>query len=837
MVNNGYSSVESMVAKVNNNLNLHNKLMEQGYIEAAASKINQKLSELRESGNERLCRRWIWELIQNANDCSNPSIDINIKNENDFLYFSHNGKPFDYKSLMNIITQISTKESNNDDDATGKFGTGFITTHLLSEKVLIKGAYIDTLSRKNRLEFCLNRSGRDIFQIKEDVAESLENLKKLSLNPLEFSPDDMKYETNFIYNLKNADKKAINDGKKDLDKSAAFVLAFVETIDTITYNDIIYKRNKIVNKLDCNIKVVEIIKDEANVRTSQKVLICFKDDIEIATIISIKNNEKYIEPFDALIPKLFCRFPLVGTEEFCLPFVVNSSKFSVEEQRDGIYENSQINKELLFKAIDLYENMLEYVGANGFKNIYNICFSRDTNNSQLQKELLYKIKNICNHSKIIDTNTNELVSMLNSKEEVNLILPDCNDNNSVSYFWDLLNSMSIKLSIPSKSSYNYWTRALGSNFSFADLCKIVEGKKSVAEIRSWFNSEKNMYEWLSKFYNIAFKLEEGKYIRKYNILLNQNGKFNKNVEDLYIDNGIDEDLIAILLDFEVDIKEELISKNIQLPEAYESIKIKVKSNKEIVDKIAANIRKILVDETQKSIKRDEKTQKTFNKIMIWFLKLPEMASELFLDIYEQKHRLCSNDELMEKFQFAEETEETLKKFNIKSIDELNERLINSVDSEEVYSKYNPDDLLIGLAIDNLEELEKNNNLESVKYLLKYNRGSNYEAFKKVEELVERSKRNVINYLNTLKIYDVTKKQELSKTVYGDIYKNGQRIKVVVRPCDSDMIILFYQSELDVLDDNDYELWIDNGVRPPRQLTFGDILITTGIRVIPLKNLF
>lgn len=823
---------------MNSELDLYDKLMEERFIQAAASKINQKLSELREAGNERICRRWIWELIQNANDCANPSVDINITCKDNILCFSHNGKPFDYESLMNIITQISTKETIEGEDNTGKFGTGFITTHLLSEKVMIKGVYIDENLNKNQLAFEINRSGKNIFEIKDEVKESLEKLKRLRENPVPVeSCLSMEYETNFIYNLSNANQKAINDGKNDLDKSIIFVLAFVETINKITYNDISYYKCKIINKLSDNLKMVEVIKDEHGIKHTKKVLVCFNNDIEIAAIISEKGDNIYIEKFDSLIPRIFCKFPLVGTEEFCLPFVVNSRKFSVEEPRDGIYESSNVNRNLLLESLKLYKYMLMYFTQKQFKNIHNICFFNDGKRSNLQIELIKDIKNICNHMKIVDTNRGDLSSLLDNNEKCNLIIPDCSNKEYGLSFWDLLNSINIKFELPSKENCIDWAKILGTNFRFGNLCKIVEKRGSLSKIKQWFNSEEEMFTWLNKFYNIAFNIEDGVYIKEYSILLNQNEKFEKKIEELYIDDNIDEDLIEILFNFGIDVKETLISKRIKLPEGKNKIIIKKKSNREISNKISEKVRKILVEETQKIIERDDSTQKIFNKIMLWFMKNPQMASELFLDIYDTKHRLCSNDELIEKFQFAEETEETLKKFNIDSIDELNQRLEGSYNVDEQYSKFSQDDLLIGLAIDNLDELEKNNNMESVKYLLKYKSGATYDALKKVQELVERSKRNVINYLNTLPMYEVKNRQELSKTVYGDIYKHGQKIKIIVRPSDSDMIIVFYQSELDVLDDNNYEIWIDNGKDVPRQLTFGDILITTGIRVIPLKNLF
>lgn len=51
--------------------------------------------------------------------------------------FSHTGDPFDNESLRGLILQKSSK--TEDIEKGGQFGTGFITTHLLSKKLILQG--------------------------------------------------------------------------------------------------------------------------------------------------------------------------------------------------------------------------------------------------------------------------------------------------------------------------------------------------------------------------------------------------------------------------------------------------------------------------------------------------------------------------------------------------------------------------------------------------------------------------------------------------------------------------------------------------------------------------
>ena len=79
----------------------------------AAIKIQDKLNELRSKDVVISSYRWIWELIQNAKDCTNSSgkIDIEIifDSVRKIVEFKHNGKLFATKNIVYLIEQVSTK--------------------------------------------------------------------------------------------------------------------------------------------------------------------------------------------------------------------------------------------------------------------------------------------------------------------------------------------------------------------------------------------------------------------------------------------------------------------------------------------------------------------------------------------------------------------------------------------------------------------------------------------------------------------------------------------------------------------------------------------------------
>jgi hypothetical protein len=88
--------------------------------------------------------RWVWELLQNASDAA-PPVDNHLIAEVKYrpgkLIFSHNGRSFKASEVAHLIASGSTKYE--DDEAIGEFGSGFLTTHLLSLEIEVLGQLDD----------------------------------------------------------------------------------------------------------------------------------------------------------------------------------------------------------------------------------------------------------------------------------------------------------------------------------------------------------------------------------------------------------------------------------------------------------------------------------------------------------------------------------------------------------------------------------------------------------------------------------------------------------------------------------------------------------------------
>lgn len=111
-------------------------------------------------------RRWIWELLQNAVDIAyNNQVKIEVEMAKNYVEFRHSGKPFTNENIVFLIEQTSSKQRTESIDkssveTTGCFGTGFITTHLLSKVIEISGVFHDPEENTyQKFRLTLNREG------------------------------------------------------------------------------------------------------------------------------------------------------------------------------------------------------------------------------------------------------------------------------------------------------------------------------------------------------------------------------------------------------------------------------------------------------------------------------------------------------------------------------------------------------------------------------------------------------------------------------------------------------------------------------------------------------
>jgi len=560
----------------------------------SATKIINSLNELKETNDENASYRWIWELIQNAKDVANSTgkVDIHIKfSEIDkVVEFSHNGKLFSTQNIVFLIEQVSTKdqeqEVKNEKKSTGKFGTGFLTTHLLSEKVHVHGYVKDSDETPQSFNTLLDRTGK----YNSVISEAIYNSCKMLEDSKEQEVDELGFNTKFIYELNN---KGIDTAKRGLENlliSIPYVFAFVPEVNSIALHSDNYIRN--INRDDgIHIELEGASITKVNISEAHKcgkisaetkyIFALSNGNVSIAAETTANKEEIHIQKSNARLPKIFCDFPLLGTEGFAFPVVINSSSFNPTEPRDGIplndSERSNENKCIINGTVELFNTMLNYFVSTGYKNLYHAVKIPEQvtknwlDNEWVEGNLLSPIKEHIKTTNLIKNSLGKLTCLYdNWGHEPTLFMlkeatPELRDK-----VWELTSEL-CPGKIIKRDEVEFWYDSLWAechNFGLADLIRKVEQHENLDCLSSQLGCDAIV--WLNKLimlfsadaYNLTVELG-------YNpaIFPNQYGVFLIS-DDIHVEKGIGETYKDIANVAGIDYRDKLLDNRISITASY-----------------------------------------------------------------------------------------------------------------------------------------------------------------------------------------------------------------------------------------------------------------------------
>lgn len=372
-------------------MNYHDLIFEnidKVYQAGIATKIMQHMARIRNSSDVNQARRWVMELLQNARDVAYPDqpVKIRITLEEDKLTFSHTGQPFRVENILAIINQVSSKV--DDEETVGQFGTGFVTTFQLSEQVQLDGVLKDEGLPYKPFSVLIDRRGYKEEEILQGIGQAMKQIEEadgaLSLE----NYDREEFHTTFRYLLEQQRSREIARlGMEDLQDTIFYILLFSRKIESVELvyrlpdlrKSVIYTRGeeRQLGERLCMTEFQQII-DRGESRRCECYQICSieKDGMTLAAGYSEKCG--FLE-FSERCARIFLDFPLIGSEKFCFPMVVNSRAFRPNEPRSGISlvdqvtsVDAKVNKEEILKAVSLYREFLTEILAHQLSGIPHI---------------------------------------------------------------------------------------------------------------------------------------------------------------------------------------------------------------------------------------------------------------------------------------------------------------------------------------------------------------------------------------------------------------------------------------------------------------------------------
>lgn len=523
-------------------INAQNTIFDQMYIGNTLNRLRQ-LNQPIESD----CKRWFWELLQNADDseASEATIIINERT----VEFIHNGKSFNADSLFGLLYKFSSKDQN-DISSTGRFGTGFLTTHTISKIVNIESDYNDN---GNILGFNVTIY-REGFE-----KEELLNGVKLMRESLKFTNQPYNH-TKFIYKINTQKgKKAVELGSENILNNIVQTLLFLKHITKITYN--YYGEIRSYEKIDSNsIKVKECYQEiirtfivVSSLEYSQVLTQRFNVERNLQLQIAIEYKDDSLIVQNDSTCSYYCVLPLVGSEDLKLPFIINSPDFQPDSERESLYLNgtdlneitnkpsdSAINKHILNESIKLFENLIDVINSKNY------------NNKQI---LLRGISKVPNFNKYFDKQfyesyCSELIKII---DKTPIVM--CSDNikrtTKEVTFCDKITYpiySELGLNVPKEHELEQWNKY--TNYKTRkDLINYIV-KNNVKDC---------------KILNMIYNNEDFvKYITKDKIILNYENEF-INYNESYDVRYVDDTILKVWFDMDKNIKNRCINKSVNIP--------------------------------------------------------------------------------------------------------------------------------------------------------------------------------------------------------------------------------------------------------------------------------
>ena len=402
------------------------KALESVFDKMYITNVEKRLRELNSpSDNDR--KRWVWELIQNAKDTiakdsNRDSIDVRIEVEGDIVRFRHNGEPFTPEARLGLLYKYSEDKENQ--ESTGRFGTGFLTTHCLSKVVNIESnMYSDSA--------CTKLCGFSVTMYRDGLiaSELIEGLKKMRESEA-FYNETFEWTT-FTYHVSSeSGREAIKLGIENFRENIAQTMLFCKELSRVVLDDngkiTTIERKPTIHLMD-DIKLSEFVISGETSLTRRFIHTSYLDyneelskryratrNLRIDAAVEVDSENNLVDIKDKTT--FFCVMPLVGIEtQLNEPLIINSPDFEPDQERQslllsGLTWNEEkdvitetgINQRIYEHIFPLYDKLVNFLTNKHYGKMYFLAngLDRTKSHEKLDKDW-YKQNVICKYREIL----------------------------------------------------------------------------------------------------------------------------------------------------------------------------------------------------------------------------------------------------------------------------------------------------------------------------------------------------------------------------------------------------------------------------------------------------
>lgn len=559
----------------------YEKLLRKMYI----SNVAKRLRQLNQPSDVDR-KRWVWELIQNAKDtiASDPTrnqINVRIEIEGDIVRFRHDGNPFTSDARFGLLYKYSEDKENS--ESTGRFGTGFLTTHCLSKVVTIES---NMYSNDEKTELCgfsvtMYRDG----QIEKELLEGLDKMEESQ----KYYGDLFEWTT-FTYHVStDSGRRAIQLGIENFYKHITQTMLFCKELASIELND----NGKITNIIRRPIEEVapnvmsaifEIHGETTSIRRflyssyheyNKELSDRYRADREIRIDAAIEVDENNCIVSHAGNTSHFCVLPLVGIEtQLEEPIILNSPDFEPDEERQSLLLSGQnwdeehnnisevgINQIIYSKVYSLYDNLVSYLSSNSYGKLYLLAngLKKAKEHDKLDEKwysenVIKNYRDVLLKYPVVEPYANKELKKL---ADCIFVKESKNENEVFSLLTSLYPDKLIKDNL--EWSQFVWKEGLDI-WNTEDLCKNIEEKNNWNNIT--LEEGIAVTDWYNKFLTHVQTYDE-RYLKKYALLPNMNGELKKiDAENFKQGEKVSAFIIDLLVKLGKDVKPILLHSDV-----------------------------------------------------------------------------------------------------------------------------------------------------------------------------------------------------------------------------------------------------------------------------------
>lgn len=354
---------------------------------AAANFIHTEISRWRGTRKPVAARRWLWELLQNALDVATINqrqFSLTIVYKPSELVVRHDAGPFGLAEIVALV-EGNTSKYQRDPDLAGRFGRGFLVSHVISTEVRVRGVLKDRENNLYKFTFQISRGGQ-MEQIRNNIVDCAKALN--SSTPADSGPP----ETTFSYQFSPKDESvlAIDEGLDQLKAHAPYLLAFLPQLKSVrvvkhSEPEINYERTAQVAIDDVPDSLIAA-RTIISTPTGSKAIVAFtsqkRDDEQtehdIATIAfqlcQKEGKEGIVTTTNQNISKVFVDLPLYATNELPSPVVINIPKKSDVDPDRAIPDLSKRSTlKSVTKALQLLPLAFRWASSKGLSGSHSLA--------------------------------------------------------------------------------------------------------------------------------------------------------------------------------------------------------------------------------------------------------------------------------------------------------------------------------------------------------------------------------------------------------------------------------------------------------------------------------